>query len=257
MLYLAHVAESFVYKLSEFGYRFRYLRGDKKMYFKIDRTAFKYLLNVLLSCRCPVSEDTEAKLVNYFKSTAGKDVVDYEPVISIANEEGETVFHRLREFCTYSIDHFSFDPIISVNDVLRHFCTAYHWHVVEEALAKSYRSINNIPSWFISHMLLPVKLNTHQGEIIGTFIDSLGSLTLRNLFLPLDLQTKEGSLFCVHFASVIGEISSSQFELVGNHLAEILDFQKLRNQVSDINFHNFQRFGDYKSFCRERYEKYF
>ena len=228
------------------------------MKFQIERMAFKFLLNVLLSCRCPVSDNTEKKLINYYKRSAGKDVVNYESILKIAEKEGkETVFNKLREFCLYSINDFSKNRTILVNDILRHFCTAYHWHVVEESLPHTYKDLTDIPSWFVSHMLLPVELSANGGTIQGTFIDSEGYIVLRNLFLPSDLKIREGSLYCVHFASAIGEISLQQSKLLRNHLAEIPDFQNLRKQVFEIDFHNFQRFGDYTSFCKERFGKYF
>jgi hypothetical protein len=228
------------------------------MRFQIERTALKCLLNVLLSCRCPVSEKAEEDLINFFGTTTGQSVVDYEAVIKIANDkEGETVFDRLREFCTYSIENFSAAPVISVDDVLRHFCTAYHWHVIEDFLPKSYKDLTDVPSWFTSHMLLPVELTVDDGTVAGIFSHSERSISLIGLFLPSDIQLKEGSLYCAHFASVITEVSRHQFELIRSHLEDISQFRNLSAQVFTIDFRHFQRFGDYSAFCRERYQKYF
>ena len=228
------------------------------MEFKIKRSALKCLLNCLLSCRCPISDNIEEELIDFYKSSEGEYEVNYESVVAIAEKEGrETVFHRLREFCTYSIDNFSNLPVISVNDVLRHFCTIFHWHLVENALPKSYKQLIDIQTWFVSHMLLPVELTMNDGKVQGTFTDFDGCLILRNIFLPPDIPLSEGSVYCVHFASVIAEVSRHQFDLLNSHLDDIEEFKIFRKQISEIDYLHFQQFGDYQSICRERYTKYF
>ena len=164
------------------------------MRFRIQRKAFKTLLNVLLSCRCPVSERIEHTLISYYKDTEGESEIDYDTVVTIADlEGGATVFHRLREFCTYSIDDFSSQQVISENDIFRHFCTVFHWHGVEESLSQSYKNLIDIPSWFVSHMLLPVELTSHNGNLQAICTGPGKDLVLKNLFLPHDIQFTDGS----------------------------------------------------------------
>jgi hypothetical protein len=224
---------------------------------KIESKAAQVLLNVLLSCRCPINEDVEKKIVDYYKSKKKEQVFDFQKMITIAEEsDSDTVFHRLRDFCLYSKNDLN-DVNITLEDVYRHFCSIFHWKVVEDALTYSYKDIKNIPTWFVGHMLLPVTIKEQNKALCADYSFSGLKILMRNIFVPDGIKIRENGIYTIHFASVISEINPAISKMINQQLESINRFVEFRNDIVEINYANFQRFGDYGKFCRERYLKYF
>ena len=224
----------------------------------INQKAYYILLKVLLSCRCPVSDNTEKKLINYYKKNSEKRHISYDTIINLADqEEDETVFHRLKEFVICSVNDLSKGYEITVEDVLRHFSSIYHWKVVINGLQNSYKKVIHIPSWFISHMLLPIDIQTNKGQYqISCTLNNL-TINLNNLFIPSDLSISSNKYYCAHFASVISDISRAQYKLLQQQANEIPQFELFYKGIEIIDYLNFQRYGNYSLFCNNRYKKYF
>jgi len=224
----------------------------------INSKAYFILLKVLLSCRCPVSDKTEKKLIRYYKSNYRKRSLDYDTIINIANkEEDETVFHRLKEFCICSANDLRRGYEITIEDVLRHFSSSYHWKVIENPLHSSYKKVIHIPSWFVSHLLLPIKIRNNKDRSEISFSNDNHTIQLKNLFIPSNLSISAKKYYCVHFASVISDISSAQFEMLRQQLNEITLFNLFCKDVKEIDYLKFQRYGNYFVFCKQRYGAYF
>jgi len=224
----------------------------------INLKAYFILLKILLSCRCPVSDKTERKLIRYYKSNSRKGNVNYDAIIRIADEEeDETVFHRLKEFCVCSIDDLREGYEIRVEDVLRHFSSSYHWKVIETSLHSSYKKVIHVPSWFVGHLLLPIKIQSNKNEPEISFLLKTHSVRLNSLFIPSNLSINPNKYYCVHFASVISDISFAQFEMLRQQLNEIPQFSLFCKDIKEINYLNFQRYGNYYAFCQQRYSAYF
>lgn len=225
----------------------------------ITTKAFKILLNVLLSCRCPISNEVEEKIIEYYKTGYLSDTLDYNELLKIAEQEDkETVFHRLKEFCLYSVDDLSKKYIISENDVLRHFSTGFHWRTIKDNLSSGYQKLTDIPSWFLSHMLMPIKL-IGEGEIIfGKYERNNKEIYHRSIFIPKDLSLDfNDSYYCIHFGCVISEITQQQYDMIFRQLGEIEHFEDLMGRVREIDFKDFQSYGNYSEMCKKRYLKYF
>lgn len=166
------------------------------------------------------------------------------------------MFDRLRDFCLYSKD--SLDEIlITKEDVYRHFCCTYHWKVVEDALISSYKDIVNVPTWFVGHMLLPVKLEERGKETHAEYSFSNTKIRFLNIFRPPDIKLEKNGLYSIHFASVISKIDSAEFRMISQQLESVKRFVEFRNDIKKIDYSSFQRFGDYRKFCEKRYLKYF
>ncbi len=224
----------------------------------INPKAYFILLKVLLSCRCPISDKTERKLIKYYKVNSKKRSINYDSVIKYADEEGdETVFHRLKDFCIWSNNDLHKGYEITVEDVLRHFSSTFHWNVIANSLHSSYKKVIHIPSWFVSHLLLPVKIQINKSEHQILFLMKDHSLQLNNLFIPPNLSINRNKYYCVHFASVISDISLDQFEMLRQQVNEIPQFNLFYRDIEEIDYLNFQRYGNYSMFCKERYEAYF
>jgi hypothetical protein len=100
---------------------------------RIKTSALRKLLNIILSCRCPMKKDVEEKVISFYLSQKNKKSVDYRRIIQIADQtKKETVFHRLKKFCQYSKNDLNKEIIITEEDVFRHFCSTFHWRVIEK-----------------------------------------------------------------------------------------------------------------------------
>jgi hypothetical protein len=227
------------------------------MIVKIETEAAASLLNVLLSCRCPIKEEVEEEIMHYYISQKNQPSFDFQKVIEMADKSSDnTVFHRLRDFCLYSKSNLD-EIMITNEDVYRHFCSTFHWKVVEDALVASYKDITNIPAWFVSHMLLPVKLKKEGKSTYAEYSATNVRTRLLNVFISPNIRIKNEGLYSMHFASVISEINPSQFRMINQQLESIKRFTEFRNDVTEIDYSNFQKFGDYKKLCETRYSKYF
>ncbi len=227
------------------------------MNLKIERHAARVLLNVLFSCRCPIKENVEQKIVDYCISNKKEQTFDFQRMITIAEEsDSDTVFHRLRDFCLYSRNDLN-EVIITSEDVYRHFCSTFHWKVIEDGLISSYKNIKCIPTWFVGHMLLPVNLEKQSRAVRAEYYFSDRKIIFENIFVPSDIAIREEGIYTIHFASIISEISPAISKMIGQQLESTSRFVDFRKDVKEIDYADFQRFGNYKEFCRERYTKYF
>lgn len=80
----------------------------------------------------------ESELIDYFKTNSSNDIINYSEALKIVEEDrDESVFLSLKEFCVYSINDLNKEYIITEEDVLRHFSSAFHWHLLENGLPGS------------------------------------------------------------------------------------------------------------------------
>ena len=222
----------------------------------INKEAYRVVLNVLLSCRCPVTAEIEENLTKLYKNNLSG-TFDYDEIIKIVNDFSDnTVFHRLKEFYLFTVDDFS-NCEIKKNDTLRHFCTSYHWMVVENALPMSYKNILTIPSHFVGHMLLPVKTKNIYNSNSASYNYLDKKILLKNLFIPHDIDLNLSEYCAVHFASIICSLNERQYTMINNQLIEIPDFVSFANDIKEIDYKKWQKHGNYMDFCKERYSKYF
>jgi hypothetical protein len=227
------------------------------MILEIETEAAKSLLGVLLSCQCPIKKEAEKEIVQYYLSHKHDSTFDFQKMIEIAGPaDGNTVFHRLRDFCLYSKNNL--DKItITEEDVYRHFCSAFHWKIVEDALVSSYKDISDIRAWFVGHMLLPVRLKGKRDSVLAEYSTSDAKIRLLSVFIPPDIKVKDNGLYSIHFASVISEITAEHYRMINQQLEAIRRFIEFRNDVKEIDYSDFQKLKNYREFCENRYLKYF
>jgi len=228
------------------------------MQIHIKADAMRILLYTLLSCRCPISGSIEEEIVTYYISHKNDKYIDYRDVLEIADKmKCETPFHRLKEFIIYNINEPGQELFIATEDVLRHFATMFHWRMVERKLSTSYKMIIQVPSWFVSHMLLPVVIKKEDGQYMAEYTHKNRIISLRNIFIPNDIQVEQNTRYAIHLGFVVAPLDRFSFKMVSHHLEEIPLFCLFREDFDFIDFAKFQRFGDYRELCRARYKKYF
>jgi hypothetical protein len=120
-----------------------------------------------------------------------------------------------------------------------------------------YEDIKDIPSWFVGHMLLPVRLKKENRSFTAEYSFFNKKIIFKNVFVPPDIPFETDGLYCIHFASIIAKINNEQFQNLKQHLEEIDLFKRYREEVIVIDYSEFQRFGNYQKTCRDRYLKYF
>ena len=128
---------------------------------------------------------------------------------------------------------------------------------MERSLPSSYKNLTNIPAWFVGHMLLPVSLKKEQKSYSALYHYGYKKLIIKNVFLPKEIQFNSDDLYCVHFASVISKITKQNNDMIKSQLEEINNFKNFRDSIKEINYLEFQRYGNYFEICRSRYLKHF
>jgi hypothetical protein len=228
------------------------------MRISIRQEAFDLTFRMLLSCQCPLTDEQERTLFDRLVALKPGDTINCTELLSIFNPNENTPIQRLVHFSVWMAPAGSREIVIEREHVLRHFAASYHWdHVVGPNLPTSYRRVVSIPTWFISHMLLPVALErVGNGEVNGIYRFGDGEIRLKNLFIAPELADVNAGAWGVHFASVITPLSSDEAALVqmlGDTNPLLAEF---RREISTIDYSNFERFGDYRAICIERHACY-
>ena len=231
------------------------------MVLEIEADAAVILLRVLLSCRCSISKKAEEEIAHYILSQRSEPSIDFERIIDLAGGPTfDTVFRRLRDCCFYSKNNLD-EVVITEEDVYRHFCSAYHWKITEESLTNIPENANtpiiNVPSWFVGHMLLPVRLMDEKGSVKAEYSGLGFKISIVHVFIPSDMEIRADDIYSIHFASVISEITSAQARMISQQLNSIYQFLGFRQETKIIDYANFQKFGNYRGICENRYLKYF
>lgn len=228
------------------------------MHISIRQEALELTFRMLLSCQCPLSDEQERALFNLLVVLKPGAALDCRGLLAIFKPHENTPIHRLVSFSVWMAPADAKEIVIEREQVLRHFASSYHWdHVVAPNLPTAYKKVVSIPTWFLSHMLLPVRLErTGNGELHGIYRFGDGEIRLENLFLAPELREFDAAVWGVHFASVLTPLSSDEAALVhmlGDTNSLLAEF---RREVSTIDYSNFERYGDYRAICIERHACY-
>lgn len=228
------------------------------MHISIEVRALKVFINILSGCRCSLSEELEKAMVEeYFASREGN-YTSFDRLMKLADKMGDdTPLHRLKEFIAYNINDLGQELFITLEDVLRHFSTKFHWRVAETGLFHNYTMIKDIPSWFVGHMLLPAVLKEEDGKFMAEYVYENRIINLENVFVPSSSEVKVNDYCAVHMASVVAPLDRYDYEMIGRHLEEIRLFRLFREDLERIDYSDFQRFGDYQAIAREGHARFF
>ncbi|MDD5109828.1 MAG: hypothetical protein PHI63_01255 [Patescibacteria group bacterium] len=225
------------------------------MAIQISQDALDLLFRILLSCRCPVSDKEERAIFEKLLRARDGEKIDYRELLRIFLSDEPTVFHRLLDFCIWQ-GSIHTDFFIEREHILRHFASSYHWQfVVANDLPASYKNILHLPQWFIGHMLVPMQITGRGGTANGKYIYPGGEIIFKNLFFPPDIAVSS-QYYAVHLASVCSPLSDPEVSLVRRLIEENPVFVKYREKCKEVDYCDFQLFGDYQSLCRKRYAQY-
>jgi hypothetical protein len=228
------------------------------MRISIRQEALELTFRMLLSCQCPITDEQERALFDRLAAMKTGDTIECNELLLIFQPNENTPLRRLVHFSTWMAPVGCKEIIIEREHVLRHFASSYHWdHVVAPNLPSAHKKVVSIPTWFISHMLLPAALEkTGNGELHGTYRFDNGEIKLKNLFMAPELAGLDSAAWGVHFASVITPLSLDEAALVqmlGDASPLLAEF---RCEISTIDYSNFERYGDYRTVCIDRHGCY-
>jgi len=217
----------------------------------ITRDALRAMLFGILSCHCPVTPETEDALFAAFKAEPGAAPLNLAPYMAAADRNPvRTPLHLFLEFCRYGHD----DPArfaIGQEDVIRYFCSRFHYTAALAGLDPV--RIPDPASHLAGHLLLVA-------EPAGDdWTASVGgrTITLRNLFLPRQIEAQEGGLYAVHFGMVLAALTPARAAIARNHLALIPELAILAERIGVIDYADYQRLGDHREEIAARYERHF
>jgi hypothetical protein len=229
------------------------------MQLTIDRDALELTFRTLLTCRCPVTEDEEQAIFEILESTPHNESINYNKVLEIFPSEANTVFSRLADFSVWQAPTGVSLYCINRDHVIRHFASSYHWdQVVAQGLVGSYKKVKSIPSWFMGHMLLPSRVVSVEGETAtASYEYEGGNIMLTNLFAPKMYNPKPGEIWAVHFAGLLGPLSVEEQKTAILMIESNNMLVNLREEITEIDYHDYERYIDYRAFCEERHQKYY
>lgn len=226
----------------------------------IETKALTTLLNILIADRnCPtnqVPKETCRDIISYYLNNRNERYQDYGAILKMIDKARcETPFHHLKEFIIYSINDLGQELFITSDDVYRKFCTMFHWRMIEKNLIRDYDTIIHIPSWFVGNMLLPVTLKKEEGKYIAEYTYENKIINIKNFFIPPDIPAEQNTNFGIFMASIVCPLDIHNFKMISRHLEEINMFRQFRKDVEAIDYSNFQRLGDCRKACEEKYRE--
>jgi hypothetical protein len=229
------------------------------MHIQIYRDALDLVFRTLLSCECPVTESEERNIFQLLTSSRRGDAIDYERVLKVFKPDQDTVFRRLHDFAIWSAPADSQVYIITRDHVIRHFSSTFHWNqVVAQGMSGAYKKVLHIPSWFLGHMLLPVRITRVEGEVMSAAYEYEGGrVILHNLFSSSVDRPKCDETWAAHFAGLLALLTPEECRVV--HLMTEMNslLVRFRHDVKEIDYTNYERHGNYLNLCKTRCAKYF
>jgi hypothetical protein len=221
----------------------------------IEVDAYKAILYGTLSCKCPVTEETERALFEEYFRCKSENIVDFAPIKAIADRNpARTPVHNLFEIASYGHD----DPTnftITQGDALRALGSKFHFNNLVSSL--DHLIVRDVPSFLVSHMLVPARLARFEDRIQAFHAFDGREILFAHVFFPPDIKWDENRLYAVHMGTVICSLTPDQADGLSAHLNVINDLTPLRSQVFRVDFRDFQYYGDYYRQVETRFRRYF
>lgn len=184
------------------------------------------------------------------------DIVDFSALLSIAEEETEyTPFHMLLEFASYGQNDLS-EFTITHNDVIRLFCTKYHFDFVSKNLIDP-MIVSDTASFLVNHMMMPMTVSEKDGVLQGEYTVDGHTIRVFPLITPPCMEIDSNTVYGVHMGSVLTELTEAQIKMIGAQLALSDEFTFLTKHVTEVDFTNYQHFGNFNQKIAERHQKIF
>ena len=221
----------------------------------MERDAFKAILYGALSCRCPVTRETEVRLFHEYFQWIDPQARSFAPIWDIVNQNpSRTPIHNLLEMASYGHD----DPddfTITVGDAIRVLGSKFHFNNLVRGLDPLV--VKDVPSFLVSHMLVPARLSQETDSVRAVFSFDGKEILFDPVFFPPDIVWYDNSLYGVHMGTVICPLTKNRAAGLGRHLAMIPEFPMLCSRVSRVDFKDFQYYGNYHNQVRERFRIHF
>ncbi len=221
----------------------------------IARDAYQTMLYGALSCRCPVSEDTEAAFFRVLFEWEDSEPRSFAPIRAIADGNPcPTPIHNLFEVASYRYD----DPeniCIGFGDALRALGSKFHFNNLVRGLDPL--SVRDVPSYLVSHLLVPVRLSGTNDACRAVFSAAAGDVVMDTVFIPPGIAWEADGLYGVHMGTVICRLTAAQADGLARHLDQIPSFPTLCSHVDAVDFTDFQYYGNYCSHVHERFRRHF
>jgi hypothetical protein len=225
------------------------------MTIRMTTEAFRAMLYGTLSCRCPVTEETEKKLFAELFTWPAGEVRDFAPVQAIIDgNPARTPLHNLLEIASFGQE----DPgnfTIRVGHALRALGSTFHFNNLVSGLDPLV--VKEVPSFIVSHMLVPVRLRREGDRFGATFTFAGRGIFFAPVFLPPDIAWSADGEYALHMGTIICALDAEPSRHLTGHLSLIPDFAFFCRQVEGVDFTDFQYYGDYVSQVRARFARYF
>jgi hypothetical protein len=227
------------------------------MSYQIDLSALRTILFATLSCRCPVTEQTERALFQeYFRlKKRGDSIVSFDSILEIADRNPQrTPIHNLFHFCSYSKDEPSNFTIVP-NDAIRYLCSKYHFDMVQGSLEMA--EIPDKVSYHVSHMLLPIRFGRLENDTAAVYSNGEHSIRFLDTFFPPELTPEETSYYALHMGTVLCPLAQSQVRMIEAHLKLIREFSPMVPKVPAVSFRSYGPSGDHRTQVANRFSRHY
>jgi len=219
----------------------------------IETGALRTMLCAILSCRCPVTARTEEAWVAKWREAADEQFVALDPFMGIADTNPErTPLHLFVDFCSSSKE----DPetfTITEDDALRYFSCRYHFDQILSGIDPL--AVVDPAAHMVGHMLLPAQIDTWSpSDGADCNVAANGHVVrLRHVVVPLDIaHDAPGGWYGVHFGTILTRIDARRRKMVDSHLRRIGEFRSFLSRVEEIDYSDYQSFGDYRRHVERR-----
>ncbi|MBN1222954.1 MAG: hypothetical protein JXB23_06870 [Candidatus Aminicenantes bacterium] len=227
------------------------------MTYQIELTALRTILFATLSCRCPVSEETERALFQeYFRlKKQGAPVVSFDSILEIADRNPQrTPLHNLFQFCSYSKDEPTAFRIV-LNDAVRYLCSKHHFDMVQGSLEMT--GVTDRTSYHVCHMLLPVQFDPEADNRTAVFNCGDHAVRFLDVFFPPELAFEEKSFYAIHMGTILCPLTQSQIGTIQAHLKLIREFDPMVRRVSSVSFLSYGPSGNHSAQIADRFRRHY
>ena len=223
------------------------------MSIQIHRSALKTILYGTLSCRCSIATETERALCAALLRSEGEDdeQLELQPYMDIADRDPvRTPLHFFVDFCSYA--HENPDTfVVTHDDALRYFGCRYHFDRMLPGVDPI--AIPDPAAHLVGHMLLPVTIVDGEQGVCRFRDGDRHEITLRNVFIPPEAPFSVPQHYGFHFGMLLTPLTPRQVTMVERHLGRIPEFGTLVARVREIDYADYQSFGNHHDRIASRY----
>ncbi|MDD9301958.1 MAG: hypothetical protein HUK40_06265 [Desulfobacter sp.] len=222
------------------------------MNIKIETEAFKTFFLGILSCKCPVTPETEKKLFDFYSGAAHQNTLDFNGILAIADKNPKpTPVHHLYDFCAGSKD----DPFcftITANEVLRDLGSRLHYNMV---VSNHPEIESENPGLLISHLLLPVTIEKKGNQCEAMYANQEVLVRFSPVIMPIKSKL-DSNEYAHHMGMILCGMSREQAEMLKAHQRLIKGLKEIAKASGNIDLRALPPYGDHLSQVVKRVSRY-